>query len=134
LNSTNRFDMLKKVRQHILANPKSSYNDAIEQLKIPELSTTQFYNVRAQLRRKGQLIDTGAEKSNKASVESPRQSKSTHVEILETIEIAGLSQEIKEHYTTGILPMLRRLVPQGKTIRLAFLSDPPSIEIQRVVI
>lgn len=136
MNSANRFEMLKIVGKFILANPKTSYTEATETLKLPELTTTQFYNVRAQLRRKGQLIDTGAagkERSAKASGAAPAAGRNTHIEILETIDVSGFSDEIKEHYKTGILPLLRRLVPQEKGLRLVFLSDPPSLEIQRLV-
>ncbi len=125
--------MLKRVGKFILSNPKASYTEAVESLKIPALTTTQFYNVRAQLRRKGQLIDPGADKKGKPSLAKSPASQAGHIEILETIDISGFSDEIKQHYKTGILPLLRRLLPEEKGLRLVFLSDPPALEIQRLV-
>ena len=55
------------------------------------------------------------------------------VQILETVDISNFSEEIKEHYRSHLLPMLKRLLPDGPTMHFAFLSDPPCIEIRKLV-
>ena len=55
------------------------------------------------------------------------------VEILDTVDISSFSPEIRNHYSTHVLPMLKRLIPDGPAIHFAFLADPPSIEIRKMV-
>ena len=133
--NTEKLEMLKTVRKYILNHPKINYADLTTALKIPQLSTIQFYNIKAQLRKKGQLVDQGGFKSAstyEAPVSRPK-SNSVHVEILESMDVGSLSEEIKGHYKSNILGLLQRHVPNGKNLRMVFLSDPPMLEIQRVM-
>jgi hypothetical protein len=52
-------------------------------------------------------------------------------EILETLDASRLSEELKEHYKSHFLPLIQRLVPDGKKIQMVFLADPPAIELRR---
>lgn len=133
--NTEKLEMLKVVRKHILNNPKIPYAQLVAELKVPRLSTVQFYNIKAQLRKKGQLVDRGDSglSSRARPNESTSSPKSMRIEILDSIDIANLPDDIKEHYKTNILDMLRRLVPDGKNLRMVFMSDPPTLEIQRIV-
>jgi hypothetical protein len=133
--NTEKLEMLKVVRKHILNNPKIPYAQLVAELKVPRLSTVQFYNIKAQLRKKGQLVDRGETNpvSRSKANETASGGKSMRIEILDSIDIANLPEEIKEHYKTNIFDMLRRLVPDGKNLRMVFLSDPPTLEIQRIV-
>lgn len=55
------------------------------------------------------------------------------VEIIESLDIAGYSDELKAYYKTYVLPLLQKLVPDGSKLHMAFLSDPPKLEIRRIV-
>lgn len=57
----------------------------------------------------------------------------TKIEILETINAGGFSEELRTHWKTVVLPLLKGLLPGGKNVTLAFLSDPPVLEIRRPV-
>jgi len=69
--------------------------------------------------------------SRKRKMLSSMNTKSVQVEILDTIDVTGFSQEIRDHYKSNVLPLLQRLVPQGKALNMVFLSDPPTLEIRR---
>lgn len=53
------------------------------------------------------------------------------VQILDTIDATGFSDELKETFKCILLPILQRNIPDGKKIELAFLSDPPLIEVRK---
>ena len=53
------------------------------------------------------------------------------IEILESIDAAGFSNELREHYKSHILPLLKRLLPNGERLQIVMLSDPPAIELSR---
>lgn len=135
MSNSVKLEMLQVVKNHIQSKPKITYADLVAELKMPQLSTVQFYNIKAGLRKKGLLPDKGhakvVERSKPEKME-PR-SNSIHIEILESIDISGFSSEILNHYRTHIIELLRKVVPNGKTLRMAVLSDPPILEIQRVV-
>ncbi len=134
--NTENLEMLKAVRKHVQSHPKTTYTDLIAELNLTnQLSTVQFYNIKSQLRKKGLLPDKGVTKMVERSKpkDAASRSNSVHIEILETIDISGFSKEILGHYRTHIIDLLRRLVPNGKILRLALLSDPPTLEIQRLV-
>jgi len=54
-------------------------------------------------------------------------------EILGLVEISSFSKELKEHYSSHVLPLLKKLHPDGPVISFAFLSEPPAIEIRKMV-
>jgi hypothetical protein len=57
----------------------------------------------------------------------------TRVEILETLDCSGFTQEIRDHYKSHILLLVQRQIPDGERISFAFLSDPPGLEIRRAL-
>lgn len=58
---------------------------------------------------------------------------SMRVEILDMVDTSTFSQELKDHYRSHVLPLLRRIHPDGPSIHFAFLLDPPAIEIRKMV-
>lgn len=67
------------------------------------------------------------------SVNGRRVLAGTHIEILGTFDAAGMSQEIKDHWKSKVLPILQSLLPNGKGVTLVFISDPPLIEVRLAV-
>ena len=57
----------------------------------------------------------------------------TRFEILGTVEASSFTPELMNHYRSHFLPLLKRLHPDGPDIQFAFLSDPPVIEIRRMI-
>jgi hypothetical protein len=74
----------------------------------------------------------GMMKSNMKS-EQGKSEGYTRFEILGLVDITSFSPEIKAHYRSHVLPMLKSLLPDGAAISFAFLSDPPALEIRRMV-
>lgn len=134
--NTEKLELINSVRKHILGNPQIAYADLISDSKFSRLTTVQFYNIKAGLRKKGLLVGKAESKSKSerrfAPTEFVPDPKSKCIEILETIDFSNISEEIKQHYKTGILTLLQRIVPDGKNIRMVFLSDPPALEIRRL--
>jgi hypothetical protein len=52
------------------------------------------------------------------------------IEIVASIETAGFSEELRDHYKSHFLPLLQKLWP-GQGLHMVFLSDPPVIELRR---
>lgn len=57
----------------------------------------------------------------------------TRVQILETLDTSAFSDQLKEDFKMHFLPVLKRMMPEGSNIEVLFLSDPPSLEIRRVI-
>lgn len=55
------------------------------------------------------------------------------IEILDTMDCSGFSEEIKNHYKSHILSLMQKLVPGGQKISIAFLSEPEALEIRRLI-
>lgn len=53
------------------------------------------------------------------------------MEIVDSIDASGFTDETRSHYKTHILPMLQRLMPRGNDLQLVFLANPPLIEFRR---
>lgn len=128
-------------RDYLRKHPGCTYEQLIKEVGITSLSKPYFFNIRGQMRRSGVIPDVtpkrdGQKKVEKRvakSVETEPKMNSVRVEILHTINSTGLTPELREHWKTVVLPVLRGLLPSGKEISLAFLTDPPTLEIRRVV-
>jgi len=135
--NTDKAEMLKATRFHILKHPRVSYSDLVAELRLPRLTTVQFYNIKAQLKKQGKLPISGEARAISNPLTSIANhtppTKSQRIEILDTIDVSTFSDEIKDHYKTSILGLLNRLVPAGNNIQMVLLSDPPSLEIRRIV-
>jgi hypothetical protein len=138
----------EKAKQYIKEHPACTYDELVKALDFQELSKPHFFSMKTQLRKKGLISEESrtrrgrkpGEKRQAAPVRESRPaaahsspSTTKTVEILETIAAGGFSDEVREHYKSHVLPLLRKLVPGGETLQLVFLSDPPTMELRRGV-
>lgn len=136
----------EKAKQYIKEHPSCTYEELVKALEFQELSKPHFFSMKTQLRKKGLISEESrtrrgrkpGEKKTAAAVQResrPAASASTTktVEILESIDAEGFSEEIREHYKSHIMPLLRKLIPGGESLQLVFLSDPPTYELRRGV-
>ena len=135
----------EKAKQYIKDNPSCTYEELVKALDFRELSKPHFFSMKTQLRKKGLISEESrtrrgrkpGEKRLQAAPREVRPSAPTAtiktVEILETIDAGGFSDEVREHYKTHVMPLLRKLVPGGETLQMVFLSDPPKLELRRGV-
>jgi hypothetical protein len=135
----------EKAKQYIKEHPACSYEELVKALEFQELTKPHFFSMKTQLRKKGLISEESrtrrgrkpGEKRQIAPAKETRRaapamaSTSKTVEILETIAAGGFSDEVREHYKTHVLPLLRKLVPGGESLQLVFLSDPPTMELRR---
>ncbi len=129
-------------RDYLRKNPNCTYEQLIQDLGITSLSKPYFFNIRTALRKSGEIPGgPGSKKErqikDKKVVENPRNGKAalsgTKVEILHSMDASMLTPELREHWKSTVLPVLKTLVAAGETINLVFLSDPVTLEIRRVV-
>jgi hypothetical protein len=136
----------EKAKQYIKEHPSCTYEELVKALDFKELSKPHFFSMKTQLRKKGLISEESRTRrgrkpgEKKAAVVVHRESRPTAsasttktVEILESIDADGFSEEIREHYKSHIMPLLRKLIPGGESLQLVFLSDPPTYELRRGV-
>lgn len=139
----------EKAKQYIKTHPGCTYDELVQSLDFKELSKPHFFSMKTQLRKKGLIPEEsrtrrGRKPGEKRSALSGTReiqvfskpaaiAGSKTVEILETIDASGFSEEVREHYKSHVLPLLRRLVPGGQALQLMFLTDPPTLELRRGV-
>jgi hypothetical protein len=137
----------EKAKQYIKEHPSCVYEDLVKALDFQELSKPHFFSMKTQLRKKGLIPEEsrtrrGRKPGEKRQTPPPRETRPVHahahsgsktVEILETIAAGDFSDEVREHYKSHVLPLLRKLVPGGESLQLVFLSDPPTLELRRGV-
>ena len=132
----------ERAKQYIQSNPDCTYEDLIQSLNFRELTKPHFFSMKTQLRKKGLISHEsrarrgrkpGSKSTNTVRSNQPVLSKSNTktIEILESIDASDFTEEIREHYKVGVLPLLKRLLPNGENLQLVMLSDPPTIEIRR---
>jgi len=135
----------EKAKQYIKEHPSCTYEELVKALDFQELSKPHFFSMKTQLRKKGLISEEsrtrrGRKPGEKKTVVVHRESRpaaaastTKTVEILESIDADGFSEEIREHYKSHIMPLLRKLIPGGESLQLVFLSDPPTYELRRGV-
>ncbi|MDB5103631.1 MAG: hypothetical protein JWP91_1320 [Fibrobacteres bacterium] len=134
----------EKAKQYIKEHPGCTYDELVKSLDFKELSKPHFFSMKTQLRKKGLIPEEsrtkrGRKTGDKKPVSGPREIhviSPTHtktIEILESIDATGFSDEVREHYKTHVLPLLQKLMPTGEKLQMVFLSDPPTIELRRGV-
>ncbi len=134
----------EKAKQYIKEHPGCTYDELVKSLDFKELSKPHFFSMKTQLRKQGMIPEEsrtrrGRKPGEKKAAVGPREIRvmtrpsSKTVEILETIDAGGFSDEIREHYKSHVMPLLRKLVPGGEDLQLVFLSDPPTLELRRGV-
>jgi hypothetical protein len=117
-----------EIRAHLRKHPECSYEELKKALPNVGLSKPWFYVLRSQARGKKSGILSKEPSSLQGKWNGYRQ-----VEILDTIDWSNFSAELKAHYKTHIFPLIKRLRPDGLSIHFSFLSDPPCIEIRKMV-
>ena len=55
------------------------------------------------------------------------------VEILESIDAAGFSVDLKREYVENFQPLLRQVIPGGSSLQIVVLESPARIEVRRLV-
>lgn len=153
-NTEEKDSMLKKIekkklnekaKQYIKEHPGCTYDELVKSLDFKELSKPHFFSMKTQLRKKGAIPEESrTRRGRKAGEKKPLSaSRETHVissshtktiEILDSIDATGFSNEVREHYKSHVLPLLQKLMPQGEKLKMVFLSDPPTIELRREVV
>jgi hypothetical protein len=147
LKKTEKKKQNEKAKQYIKEHPPCTYDELVKALDFQELSKPHFFSMKTQLRKKGLISEESrtrrgrkpGEKRQAAPIKvakpahSSSSSTSKTVEILETIDAGGFSDEVRDHYKSHVLPLLRRLIPGGENLQLVFLSDPPTMELRRGV-
>jgi hypothetical protein len=135
----------EKAKQYIKDHPSCTYEELVKALEFQELSKPHFFSMKTQLRKKGLIPEESRtrrgrkpgekrlETVQRESRPAVKASTTKTVEILETIDAGGFSDEIREHYKSHIMPLLRKLIPGGDSLQLVFLSDPPTLELRRGV-
>jgi hypothetical protein len=134
----------EKAKQFIQEHPACTYDELVKSLDFRELSKPHFFSMKTQLRKKGLISEEsrtrrGRKAGEKKPLSVPREitiipaSGSKTIEILESIDARGFTEEVREHYKSHVLPLLQRLVTQGEKLQMVFLTDPPTIELRRVL-
>ncbi len=134
----------EKAKQYIKEHPGCTYDELVKSLDFKELSKPHFFSMKTLLRKKGMIPEEsrtrrGRKAGEKKPASGPREIHviaPTHtktIEILETIDASGFSDEVREHYKSHVLPLLQKLMPTGEKLQMVFLSDPPTIELRRGV-
>ncbi len=134
----------EKAKQYIQEHPGCTYDELVKSLDFKELSKPHFFSMKTQLRKKGLISEEsrtrrGRKAGEKKPLSAPREihvipaSGSKTIEILESIDAKGFTEEIREHYKSHVLPLLQRLITQGEKLQMVFLTDPPTIELRRVL-
>ncbi|MDB5049787.1 MAG: hypothetical protein JWO30_2858 [Fibrobacteres bacterium] len=132
----------EKAKQYIKEHPGCTYEELVKSLDFKELSKPHFFSMKTQLRKKGVIPEESrTRRGRKAGEKKPHVGpREIHVisavptktvEILESIDATGFSEEVREHYKSHVLPLLQRLMSQGEKLQMVFLSDPPTIELRR---
>ena len=143
LNKFEKKKLNERAKQFIKMRPDCSYEELVESLGFKELSKPHFFSMKTLLRKQGQIPEQSRSrrgrkpgvKTSSSVYQAPAKAASTSktIEILESIDATGFSDELREHYKSRILPLLKRLVPQGEGLHMVTLSDPPTIELRRGV-
>lgn len=119
---------LPEIRAYLKKHPQSTYEEMKKDLGLAGLSKPWFLVIKSDVNRpKG----PGSLRTPSALLGQP--SVQMKIEILDTIDSSNMSTEVMAHYRSHILPMIKRLHPDGPAIHWAFLSDPPCIEIRKMV-
>lgn len=123
-----RTSLLAEMRSYVAMHPDCTFEEMRKGLALPGLSRPWFMVI------KGEVQERKPGTAHKESSSMNGTAKGyMRVEILDTVDISSFSPEIKAHYNSHVLPLLKRLRPDGPSIHFALLSDPPAIEIRKVV-
>jgi hypothetical protein len=143
LNKSEKKRMNERAKQYIRANSDCTYDELVQNLNFRELTKPHFFAMKTQLRKKGLISGESTvrrgRKPNSGS-QAPRPvrviptailSTSKTIEIVESVDASGFSPELKAHYKSHVLPLLKRLLPNAGQLQMVTLSDPAVIEFRR---
>lgn len=139
-----------RAKEYIQSHPGCTYEELVQALGFRELSKPHFFSMKTQLRKKGLIPGESrtrrtrkgegrplAAVSGAARAQGGRQDAPTlpdlptkTIEIVASIDAAGFSEELRDHYKSHFLPLVQKLWP-GQGLHMVFLSDPPVIELRR---
>jgi hypothetical protein len=119
-----------EIRAYLRKNPSCTYEELIKALNLTSLSKPWFYTLRSKAREKG--ADSKGRPQSTYDGE-PNMAPLMTVEILEVIDSSGFSDDLKRHYKSHVMPLLKKLLPGGPSIHLVQLADPPGIEIRKLI-
>jgi hypothetical protein len=108
-----------EIRAYLKNHPDCTFEELTGALSLSGLSKPWFYSLRSQARARA-----GAGIQDRSIMK---------VEILDSIDSSGFSEAIRDHYKKHLLPLLKRILPDGPTIQMVHHCDPPRIEIRKVV-
>ncbi len=144
LKKTDKKKMNERAKQYIKEHPECTYDELVQALAFKELSKPHFFSMKTQLRKKGLISsDSRARRGRKPGstnaviakkeIKPMSASPIKTIEILESIDASEFSDEVRDHYKTGVLPLLKKLLPNGEFLQMVFISDPATIELRRIV-
>lgn len=123
-----------RIREYLRQHPDCKYEELIKALGIKSLSKPWFYTLRSEFRKKSKEVKgTGGKKGIAEPAVPGRPPSIMTVEILEIIDSSKFNDELKGVYKTHILPLLKKIMPDGPSLQMVFLADPPKIEIRRMI-
>ena len=143
LKKTEKKKLNLRAKQYIKDHPDCTYDELTSALGFKELSRPHFFSMKTQLRKQGLIPgESRTRRSRKGegrpfrTAQAPSEVSSgpspiKTIEIIETIDVSGFSEEIREHYKSHVFPLLKKLLPGGQGLQMVFLSDPPTIELRR---
>lgn len=117
-----------RVKDYLRSHPNTDYATLVKELELEgALTRPNFYAMRNRAK--------AGEPARKPVEPAPFIANPSvmTVEILAETDSKGFSNEIKAHYQSHILPLLKRVVPGGGALQLVFHSDPEKIEVRRLV-
>lgn len=144
LKKTEKKQQNQRAKDYIKSHPGCTYEELVQALGFRELSKPHFFSMKTQLRKKGLIPGesrtrrtrkgegrplAAASASRPETPSLPSLSTKT-IEIVASIDTAGFSDELREHYKSHFLPLLQKLWP-GQGLHMVYLSDPPVIELRR---
>jgi hypothetical protein len=139
-----------RAKEYIQTHPGCTYEELVQALGFRELSKPHFFSMKTQLRKKGLIpgesrtrrTRKGEGRTHAAPAGSTRTAGGRQetpsmpdlptktIEIVASIDAAGFSDELRDHYKSHFLPLVQKLWP-GQGLHMVFLSDPPVIELRR---
>lgn len=135
----------QRAKEYIKSHPGCTYEELVQALGFRELSKPHFFSMKTQLRKKGLIPGesrtrrtrkgegrplAAASGSSRSETPSLPPLSTKTIEIVHSIDTAGFSDELREHYKSHFLPLLQKLWP-GQGLHMVYLSDPPVIELRR---
>jgi hypothetical protein len=139
-----------RAKDYITTHPGCTYEELVQALGFRELSKPHFFSMKTLLRKKGLIpgesrtrrtrkgegrspaATAGSARTGAGRPESPTlpDLPTKTIEIVASIDAAGFSEELRDHYKSHFLPLVQKLWP-GQGLHMVFLSDPPVIELRR---